>query len=106
MQCRCLSRGNLQAPQAPDNINIRGLGSTPAFSNPGLEYGVGVYVDQVYFARPGQSTFDLFDIQQIEVLRGSGSTLYGSEAVGGVVNVVTSPVNWIERDASRKEEIA
>jgi iron complex outermembrane receptor protein len=32
-------------------------------------------------------------IEQIEVLRGSGSTLYGSEAVGGVVNVVTRPVS-------------
>ncbi|HEY1949626.1 MAG TPA: TonB-dependent receptor [Bryobacteraceae bacterium] len=32
-------------------------------------------------------------IERIEVLRGSGSTLYGSEAVGGVVNVVTRPVS-------------
>jgi iron complex outermembrane recepter protein len=30
-------------------------------------------------------------IQQVEVLRGSGSTLYGSDAVGGVVNLVTNP---------------
>ena len=34
------------------NINIRGLGATPAFASPGLEYGVGVYVDQVYLSRP------------------------------------------------------
>jgi iron complex outermembrane recepter protein len=32
-------------------------------------------------------------ISNIEVLRGSGSTLYGSDAVAGVVNVVTRPVN-------------
>jgi iron complex outermembrane recepter protein len=30
-------------------------------------------------------------IEQVEVLRGSGSTLYGSDAVGGVVNLVTNP---------------
>jgi iron complex outermembrane receptor protein len=38
-------------------------------------------------------------IQQIEVLRGSGSTLYGSDAVGGVVNLVTKP----NRDARHLE---
>src|SRR5229473_399773 len=30
-------------------------------------------------------------ISRIEVLRGSGSTLYGSDAVGGVVNIITQP---------------
>ncbi len=32
-------------------------------------------------------------VDRIEILRGSGSTLYGSEAVAGVVNVVTRPVS-------------
>ncbi len=32
-------------------------------------------------------------VEQVEILRGSGSTLYGSEAVGGVINVVTRPNN-------------
>jgi len=32
-------------------------------------------------------------IERVEVLRGSGSTLYGSEAVGGVINVVTRPIS-------------
>jgi iron complex outermembrane receptor protein len=30
-------------------------------------------------------------VSQIEVLRGSGSTMYGSDAVGGVVNVIAEP---------------
>jgi iron complex outermembrane receptor protein len=30
-------------------------------------------------------------IARVEVLRGSGSTLYGSDAVGGVINVITEP---------------
>lgn len=30
-------------------------------------------------------------IERIEVLRGTGSTLYGSDAVGGVVNIITRP---------------
>ncbi len=32
-------------------------------------------------------------VDRIEILRGSGSTLYGSDAVGGAINVVTRPVN-------------
>src|ERR1017187_10200326 len=30
-------------------------------------------------------------VERVEVLRGSGSTLYGSDAVGGVVNIITEP---------------
>jgi iron complex outermembrane receptor protein len=41
----------------------------------------------------GHHNFDvplpLASIAQIEVLKGSGSTLYGSDAVGGVVNFIT-----------------
>ena len=36
-------------------------------------------------------------VNHIEILRGSGSTLYGSEAVAGVVNVVTDPSNESEK---------
>ena len=39
-------------------------------------------------------------VDRIEILRGSGSTLYGSDAVAGVVNVVTRPV-----DASNTPEL-
>src|SRR5690606_12218737 len=39
------------------NVNIRGLGSNVAFSNDGLENGVGVYIDGVYYGRLGQSQF-------------------------------------------------
>lgn len=35
-------------------------------------------------------------VSQIEVLRGSGSTLYGSDAVGGVVNIITKPPDATE----------
>ncbi|HEY1338798.1 MAG TPA: TonB-dependent receptor [Bryobacteraceae bacterium] len=33
----------------------------------------------------------LESVERIEVLRGSGSTLYGSDAAGGVINIITSP---------------
>ena len=35
-------------------------------------------------------------LEQIEVLRGTGSTLYGSDAIGGVVNFITSPPETTE----------
>ncbi|MDT0576601.1 Plug domain-containing protein, partial [Croceicoccus sp. F390] len=65
------------------NINIRGLGATPAFASLGLEYGVGVYVDQVYLSRPSQMAFDLYDLERVEVLRGPQGTLFGKNTTAG-----------------------
>ncbi len=71
------------------NINIRGLGSNVALTNDGLENGVGFYVDGVYYGRPGQTQFDLIDLQQIEVLRGPQGTLFGKNTVAGAINITT-----------------
>ncbi|MBB4639821.1 TonB-dependent receptor [Rhizorhapis suberifaciens] len=71
------------------NINIRGLGSNVALTNDGLENGVGFYVDNVYYGRPGQSQFDLIDLQQIEVLRGPQGTLFGKNTTAGAINITT-----------------
>ena len=71
------------------NINIRGLGSNVALTNDGLENGVGFYVDGVYYGRPGQSQFDLVDLQQIEVLRGPQGTLFGKNTTSGAINITT-----------------
>lgn len=35
------------------------------------------------------NTIDIFSVSQVEVIRGKGSVLYGSDALGGVINVVT-----------------
>lgn len=71
------------------NVNIRGLGSNVALTNDGLENGVGFYVDNVYYGRPGQSQFDLIDLQQIEVLRGPQGTLFGKNTTAGAINITT-----------------
>jgi len=71
------------------NINIRGLGATPAFASLGLEYGVGVYVDQVYYSRPAQSAFDLYDLERVEVLRGPQGTLFGKNTTAGAINITS-----------------
>ncbi len=71
------------------NINIRGLGSNVALTNDGLENGVGVYIDNVYYGRVGQSQFDLVDLQQIEVLRGPQGTLFGKNTTAGAINITS-----------------
>jgi iron complex outermembrane receptor protein len=70
-------------------VNIRGLGNNLGLANDGLEAGVGLYIDQVYFSRPAATTFDLVDIQQVEILRGPQGTLFGKNTTAGAINVTT-----------------
>jgi iron complex outermembrane receptor protein len=51
--------------------------------------GVGVYVDNVYFARAPGSVLELLDVERIEVLRGPQGTLFGKNTIGGAVHVIT-----------------
>ncbi len=71
------------------SINIRGLGNNVSVYNDGLQPAVGVYVDQVYLGRPGQSVFDLADVGSIAVLRGPQGTLFGKDTSAGAVVVAT-----------------
>ncbi len=71
------------------NVNIRGLGSNVALTNDGLENGVGIYIDNVYYGRVGQSQFDLVDLEQIEVLRGPQGTLFGKNTTAGAINITS-----------------
>ncbi|HEY1148309.1 MAG TPA: TonB-dependent receptor [Pseudoduganella sp.] len=66
---------------------VRGLGNNPA--SDGLEGSVGVYLDNVYLARPGMAAFDALDIQQLELLRGPQGTLFGKNTTAGVLNIAT-----------------
>ena len=70
-------------------INIRGLGAPFGLTNDGIEPGVGVYIDDVYFQRPAAVTFDFVDVQQIEILRGPQGTLYGKNTTAGAINIAT-----------------
>jgi iron complex outermembrane receptor protein len=64
---------------------IRGLGQ--ADISPSVEPGVGIYVDDVYFATVTASIFDLIDLDRIEILRGPQGTLAGMNSEGGALKL-------------------
>ncbi|WOI52154.1 TonB-dependent receptor [Parvularcula sp. LCG005] len=66
---------------------IRGVGQQDPLW--GFEPGVGVYVDDVFIARPQGAVLDIFDLERIEVLRGPQGTLYGRNTIGGAIKYVT-----------------
>ncbi|MBI1771866.1 MAG: TonB-dependent receptor, partial [Burkholderiales bacterium] len=66
---------------------IRGVGQQDPLA--GFEAGVGIYLDDVYIARPQGAVADIYDVERIEVLRGPQGTLYGRNTIGGAVKYVT-----------------
>lgn len=51
---------------------------------------VGVYVDEIYMASSAYLSFQTFDLERIEVLKGPQGTLYGRNTTGGTVNFISA----------------
>ncbi len=66
---------------------IRGIQSTG--TSPGDETNVAVYLDDISIGTPIGGFFDLADVERIEVLKGPQGTLYGRNATGGAIKIVT-----------------
>jgi iron complex outermembrane recepter protein len=65
------------------NFSIRGLG--PNSTIPSIEPTVGMFVDGVYLGVSAGVVFDLFDLADVEILRGPQGLLFGRNTTGGAV---------------------
>ena len=66
---------------------IRGVGSK--VNAPGIEPPIATYVDGVYYAAPTGSILTFNNVAQVEVLKGPQGTLFGRNATGGLIQVIT-----------------
>ena len=67
--------------------SIRGVGLSD--NSLSFEPGVPIYVDGVYLGRPQGAILDLLDLDRVEVLRGPQGTLFGKNAIGGTVSLIS-----------------
>jgi iron complex outermembrane receptor protein len=82
---------NIGTPVGEGNnpaITLRGVGLNDFNDN--NEGPIAVYRDEVYQAAMPGLTFQLFDMERVEVLRGPQGTLYGRNATGGLVHFITA----------------
>jgi len=68
-------------------IYIRGIGTNNVGN--GSDPDVTVQLDGIYLARPVELFNDFTDVERVEVLRGPQGTLYGRNAVGGTINIIS-----------------
>ncbi|WOJ91942.1 TonB-dependent receptor [Congregibacter variabilis] len=79
------------AGQNVARVTLRGVGTETLVG--GGDPGVAVHIDGVYVGRNSVAAGDIFDIARVEVLRGPQGTLYGRNANGGSINIITQRPN-------------
>lgn len=75
--------GEAQQP----SITVRGIGLINF--NDSFEPPVAMYIDEVYQGAGVGQSIQMFDTERMEVLKGPQGTLYGRNATGGLINVIT-----------------
>ena len=83
---------NLQVSSAygetQPNFTVRGIGVGTEY-NSNSASPVGIYVDEVYQSFRASHGQQLYDLRQVEVVRGPQGTLFGRNTTGGAINFIT-----------------
>ena len=85
--------GFVSTPVASFNFNyLRGVGTDQ--QTVGLEPAVATHIDGVYLPRVASGFQELYDVDRVEVVKGPQGTLFGRNATGGIIHVITNrPAN-------------
>jgi len=80
---------NLNMMQALGYVKafVRGVGASA--NGPGIESPIATYVDGVYYASAPGSLMSFLDVERVEVLKGPQGTLFGRNATGGLIHVIS-----------------
>lgn len=76
------------------NFQVRGIGVTAIGTS--ADTGVAIHVNDFYLNAPRLAETEYYDIERLELSRGPQSTLYGRNATGGSVNIITAKPNLEE----------
>lgn len=76
-----------EAPSGFSGVSIRGIGTSAG--SQAFEQSVGLFVDGVYHPRAHQYRDALFDVERVEVVKGSQGVLFGKNTSIGAVSVVS-----------------
>ncbi|MGQ3049187.1 MAG: TonB-dependent receptor [Niveispirillum sp.] len=79
---------NFNATANSSQLFVRGIGNT--FVIAGGDPGVAIYQDGAYVTDATTSNTSMFDVDRLEVLRGPQGGLYGRNAVGGAINIISA----------------
>jgi outer membrane receptor protein involved in Fe transport len=70
------------------NFQIRGIGAL--IQGQSADVGVGIHINNIPLTENRLVQSEFYDVERVEVLRGPQGTLYGRNATGGVVNLITA----------------